>query len=123
MLDKGGYMNEGYASQKDYEESEGLLDEAVATTEEGDFSGEVFLSTDGKNTVHITANTKQGRKAGLVWAKAVYEGLRGAYGTKQAQAVKEYSKEEDLGKCKDCGAPNKRSMKGKVYCSAKCWLK
>lgn len=30
--------------------------------------------------------------------------------------------EESLGNCKKCGAPNKRSMKGKVYCSAKCWL-
>ena len=29
---------------------------------------------------------------------------------------------EDLGTCKKCGAPNKRSLKGKIYCSAKCWL-
>ena len=29
---------------------------------------------------------------------------------------------EDLGVCDKCGAKNLRSMKGKVYCSAKCWL-
>jgi len=30
---------------------------------------------------------------------------------------------DDLGKCPKCGAPNKRSFKGKIYCSDKCWLK
>lgn len=28
----------------------------------------------------------------------------------------------DLGVCQKCGAPNKLSQKGKVYCSNKCWL-
>lgn len=31
--------------------------------------------------------------------------------------------QEDLGVCDKCGAKNLRSLKGKVYCSAKCWLK
>lgn len=116
-------MNEGYASQKDYEESEGLLDEAVANTETGEFVGEIFLSTDGKNTVHIIAKTPQGRKAALVWAKAVYEGLRGSYGTKQQLNAETYNKEEDLGKCPKCKAEMKMSSKGKPYCSALCWKK
>lgn len=60
--------------------------------EKGEFEGSVFLSTDGKQTVSIKANTKDGRKAGLFWAKAVYDKLIITYGTKQRQAVKEYSK-------------------------------
>jgi len=30
---------------------------------------------------------------------------------------------QNLGVCPKCGAPNKLSLKGKVYCSNKCWLK
>jgi hypothetical protein len=29
----------------------------------------------------------------------------------------------DLGVCPKCGAKNAKSMKGTIYCSAKCWLK
>ena len=36
---------------------------------------------------------------------------------------KQNGESEDLGNCDKCGAPNKRSMKGKVYCSKTCWLK
>ena len=92
--------------------------------EEGDFEAEVFLSTDGKHTVNVRASTKAGRKAALAWSKAVYDKLIYTYGTKQAQAKRDYETPStpDLGKCKDCGAPNKMSTKGKPYCSAKCWL-
>ena len=90
--------------------------------EEGSFEGEVWLSTDAKNTVRIKATTPEGRKAGMAWAKAVYDRLLEKYGTKQSVSKKEYSDEEDLGKCSNCSATNLRSQKGKVYCSAKCWL-
>lgn len=30
---------------------------------------------------------------------------------------------ENLGNCSRCGAPNKLSKQGKVYCSNTCWLK
>lgn len=89
---------------------------------EGSFEGEIWLSTDAKNTVRVKATTADGRKAGLAWAKAVYDRLLFSYGTKQSVSRKEYSGEEDLGKCVKCGANNLRSQKGKVYCSAKCWL-
>ena len=91
----------------------------------GEFEGELFLSTDGKNTVHIKASNPSGRTAGLRWAKEVYDKLLITYGTKQGQAVKEYNKEPEpeLGKCPKCGAPNKMSSKGKPYCSALCWKK
>ena len=100
----------------------------------GDFEGEVWLSTDGKHTVRIKANTPENRQSALVWAKEIYEAIVDSYGTKQAQAVKEYNKNgsnpfkgttvsqapQNLGNCKDCGAPNKLSRFGKPYCSAKC---
>ena len=93
-------------------------------TDTGEFEGEVYFSTDGKNTVHVKANTKDGRRAALAWGNEVYKRLIDTYGTKQGQAVKEYAKEavEDLGKCSKCDAPNKKSLKsGKLYCSALCW--
>lgn len=30
--------------------------------------------------------------------------------------------QQELGVCPKCGAPNARSLKGKIYCSKKCWL-
>ena len=88
----------------------------------GEFEGELWLSTDGKNTVRVKASTKEGRVAGLKWAKLVYEGVKSNYGTKQQLNMETYDPKEDLGKCPKCGAPNLRSMKGKIYCSKKCWL-
>jgi hypothetical protein len=97
--------------------------EEAGLNDKGGFEGEVWLSTDGKHTVHTKAETSDGRKNAWIWQKKVYQYLLENYGTKQAQAVKEYNKEEDLGVCKDCGAKNLRSQKGKVYCGNKCWLK
>jgi len=115
---------EGY---QDLTESDAkwIQDNVVAPVEEsGEFEGELFLSSDGKNTVHIKASTKEGRKAGLTWAKSLYDKLMHTYGSKQSISVKEYAKEgqPDLGKCVKCGAENKMSSKGKAYCSALCWI-
>lgn len=98
--------------------------EEVATelVNEGDFEGELFLSTDGKHTVHVKASSVQTRKEALKWAKAVYETVKERYGTKQQANVEAYNKEKDLGNCSHCNAPNALSKQGKPYCSAKCWL-
>jgi len=53
---------------------------------------ELFLSTDGKHTVHIKADTKEGRKKALAVATETYDYIKTRYGTKQGQAVREYSK-------------------------------
>lgn len=53
------------------------------TEEEGKFEGNLFLSTDSKMTVSIKADTPQGRKAGLQWAKRVYDRLLVSYGKKE----------------------------------------
>ncbi len=104
------------------------LDEIHEGSVPADFEFELWLSSDNKNSVKIASKTPEGRKAGMRYAMAVYDKLLQRYGSKQGFAVKEYKTaegkevEEDLGKCVKCGAPNKRSMKGKIYCSAKCWL-
>lgn len=61
------------------------LDEAAMATvkDKGGFEGEIFLSTDGKNTVHIKSDTPEGRAHGWEWAKRVYDEIKGQYGTKQ----------------------------------------
>ena len=69
---------------------------SVVINETGNFTGEVFWSTDGKHTVHVIAETKEGRAAALKWGDMAYERLVLKYGTKQAQAVKEYTKKEDI---------------------------
>lgn len=45
---------------------------------------EIFLSTDGKNTVHLRNATK------IQQAINIFDFIKELYGTKQAQAVKEY---------------------------------
>ncbi|MEK6879065.1 MAG: hypothetical protein AABY22_05625 [Nanoarchaeota archaeon] len=88
--------------------------------ESGEFEGEIFLSTDGKNTVHVKALTTEGRKASLIWAKTVYDRLIFRYGTKQAQAKREYSDEEKCETCnslavKKSGEKNGRKWTG-IFC-------
>ncbi len=53
-----------------------------------DFEFELFLSTDGKNTVRVKANTPKGRTEAMKYAKAVYEKLVARYGTKAEQYTK-----------------------------------
>lgn len=100
----------------------------------GTFTGTIFLSTDGKHTVSITASTHAGRRDGMKWAKQVYERLMIIYGSKQMNAAKEYKKieKEDagLGRCPKCNSPmalsskiNPKTGKQNIYCIDKCWLK
>lgn len=39
-----------------------------------------------------------------------------------ANKPKQQEQPQYLGVCTKCGAPNKLSAKGKIYCSEKCWL-
>jgi hypothetical protein len=95
---------------------------AIPESEEN-FESNLFLSTDGKMTVSIKAVNPAQRKAGARYAKDMYFWLKENFGSKQAFATKEYkAAESGLGVCSKCGAPNLKSMKGKVYCSNKCWL-
>ncbi|MCL5433325.1 MAG: hypothetical protein M1524_04405 [Patescibacteria group bacterium] len=90
----------------------------------GEFEFECFLSTDGKHTVRILAKTPEGRKDGLSYAQKVYDRILVRYGTKQAQAVKEYK--NGGVHCKTCNAiaqeksgttKDGRAWKG-IFCSA-----
>ena len=111
-------------STQDVRDIDETLDEAATVSQDHEnFEGEVIFSTDGKHSVIAKAKTLQGRRNAYVWASKVYEIIKEKYGTKQEQAVRVYANGGDLGKCPKCGADNRKSLKGKVYCSAKCWLK
>lgn len=53
------------------------------------FEGEVWLSTDGKHTVHIKSSTEEGRKAGGEWAIEVYRKLEERLPTRIGLATKQ----------------------------------
>lgn len=86
--------SKGGESMTNYDE----MDEAVAesdpawiTQEEEskeEFEFELFLSSDGKNTVRIKASTPNGRKEGMAYARKVYDRLLARYGTKAEQYTK-----------------------------------
>lgn len=55
----------------------------------------LWLSTDGKNTVQLETNETVGklRKQAIAKTMELYDFVLARYGTKQAQAVKEYGKD------------------------------
>lgn len=90
-----------------------MLEEA-SLKDDGNFKANLFLSTDGKMTVSVEAETQEGRKAMWVWAKKVYQYLLENYGTKQEANVKAYR--ENLGDCEEHKVPfTDISKKGKKY--------
>lgn len=96
-------------NKEEREEVEEIFDDIEGRTAQ--FEGEIWLSTDGKHTVRVKAETPRGRKIGGKWAFDLYQRLVEELGTKQAQAVREYSKENNKsnGKikaehiCEQCG--------------------
>jgi ssDNA-binding Zn-finger/Zn-ribbon topoisomerase 1 len=58
---------------------------------------ELYLSTDGKHTVHYKAQTPEGRKKGLNVAMILFDAIKKKYGTKAdmwGEAMKNGKKEE-----------------------------
>jgi len=49
-----------------------------------DFKLELFLSSDGKHTVHLETDTKEQRDEGIPYAKALYKKIIEEFGTKQS---------------------------------------
>jgi hypothetical protein len=68
-----------------------VLDKA-GDTQAPHYTFEVWLSTDGKHSVHCVADTPEGRREAMRVATQEYDYILERYGTKQAQAVKEYGK-------------------------------
>jgi len=67
--------------------AEQTLDEAQKLTTSlsaisPEFKGEIYFSTDGKHTVHIEAQTPEGRRAGGLWALETYRWIAKELGTK-----------------------------------------
>lgn len=54
----------------------------AATYKEAEFEGEIFLSTDGKQTVHVKASTPTGRTAAGMWAMKSYKWILAELGSK-----------------------------------------
>ena len=59
----------------------------------GDFKLIIFLSTDGKHTVNVEVFDPESRHQAVKKAMEMYDYIVARYGTKQAQAVREYAKE------------------------------
>lgn len=73
------------------EEIEEVMDKAEELNEPK-YEFELFLSTDGKQTVHVKAFDAAGKRKALTVATETYDYILARYGTKQGQAVKEYAK-------------------------------
>ena len=58
-----------------------------------DYELEMFLSTDGKHTVHVIVKNPNARRTAVKKAMEMYDYIEARYGTKQAQSVREYAKE------------------------------
>ena len=78
---------EEYANQAAEPEPE--VDTAPKSVKE--YELEMFLSTDGKHTVHIKVSDPAARHEAVQKAMEMYDFVLARYGTKQAQAVKEYA--------------------------------
>lgn len=50
--------------------------------EQDKYEIELYLSTDGKHTVHYTAESPTGRKKGLIAAMTLFDAIKAKYGTK-----------------------------------------
>ena len=75
------------------QEESGAMKEMKKMKEEGrekKYTLELFISTDGKHTVHVTTDDPNSRREAVAKAMEIYDYLKARYGTKQAQAVKEY---------------------------------
>ena len=74
------------------EEVEEVMDNSEELGE-SKYEFELFLSTDGKHTIHVKAFDAPGKRKALRVATETYNYILTRYGTKQAQVVKEYGKE------------------------------
>lgn len=87
---------------------------------------EIYLSSDGKHTVHIRADGETELVKAYNVASRMYKKILEQHGagTKQAKAIEKEEKESKLGNCDRCGAPMSWSQRtNKAYCSALCWKK
>jgi hypothetical protein len=82
-------MAEYISPEEADEELESILDEAEIVAK-GDFELEVFMSTDGKHTVHTKSKDRKSHQEAVNKAIEYYDYIKARFGTKQAQAVKEY---------------------------------
>lgn len=70
------------------QEPEWMEEEEEEEESKENFEFELFLSTDGKHTVRVKAETPKARKDAMEYAKQVYERILARYGTKAEQYTK-----------------------------------
>lgn len=118
----------GEIDSKDIEEVISDYPELPEETKD-EFNGEleIYLSTDGKNTVHLKTSEPDKSKRQKMIAKAMelYDFVLARYGTKQAQAVKEYGKENGHVEVKpeDCKHVNIKFAQSKTEKNPGRWFK
>jgi len=88
-----------------------------------DFDLELFMSTDGKHTVRVMVKNQEARREAVKRAMEIYDYVVARYGTKQAQAVKEYSNGKKEVDKKTCPHTNVRFAQSKTEKNPGRWFK
>lgn len=96
---------------------------ATVVTKKGTFTG-ISASNPSKpiekqSPYEVAETSAVGRALGFA-GYGIVEGI--ATADEMVKAEQEDLIPEDLGNCQKCGAPNKLSKTGKVYCSNTCWI-
>ena len=89
---------------------------------EASFEFEMYLSTDGKHTVHVKADTRKGRTQAIAYAMKNYDFILTRYGTKQGQAVKEYGNGKPKVSSTDCKHTNIKFAQSKTEANPGRWF-
>ena len=84
---------------------------------------ELFMSTDGKHTVHVTVENPEARKEAVQKGMEMYDYVVTRYGTKQAQAVREYGNGERKPSQETCKHTNIKFAQSKTEKNPGRWFK
>jgi len=98
---------------------------------ETDYKLSLFLSSDGKHTVNVEVIKPESRREAVEKAVEVYDFIIKKYGTKQAQAVKEYGNgqstmqkyDNDQAKQDACSHTNIKFVQSKTEKNPGKWFK
>ena len=105
-------------------EDPGWVKEGNESSELLPYSLELFLSTDGKHTVHVTVDAPEARREAVKKAMEFYDYVVARFGTKQAQAVREYGKNgEQKPDQKTCKHVNVKFAQSKTEKNPGRWFK
>lgn len=117
---------EGAAEQSAPEDPDWIKNaEEKLPTKKGNYKLSIFLSTDGKHTVNVEVEDQESRHEATRKAMELYDYILARYGTKQAQAVKEYAQNgnaQQINK-EDCKHEQMKFMQSKTEKNPGRWFK